>query len=102
MQAAIKIVNPDSTASKLAAHRKLIIALYCMIFLPLLLICLAPRAGIATLPTWFAAASAVGAMACLFALLCVAWRSGAVRGGFIVAFAAVLLALPAAHYFQFI
>lgn len=101
MQAATKIANPDSTASKLAAHRKLIIALYCVIFLPLILLWLAPMAG-TTLPAWFAPASAVGAMACLFALLCLAWRSGAMRGGFIVAFAAALLALPAARYFQLI
>ena len=100
MQAATKIANPDSTASKLAAHRKLIIALYCAIFLPLLPVWLAPKAGIAALPTWFASASAIGALACLFALLCVAWRSGAMRGGFVIAFAAALLALPAAHYLQ--
>src|SRR5450830_1231561 len=102
MQAATKIENPDSTASKLAAHRKLIIALYCAIFLPLLPVWLAPKAGIAALPTWFAPASAISAIACLFALLCVAWRLGVVRGGFVVAFGTALLALPATRYFQLI
>ena len=100
MQAATKGAHPESTASKLAAHRKLIIALYCAIFLPLLLVWLTPKAGIAAFPTWFAPASAIGALACLFTLLCVAWRSGAVRGGFVFAFATALLALPAAYYFQ--
>lgn len=93
------MANPDSMASKLATHRKLIIALYCALFLSLLLVWLAPRPG-AALPTWFAPASAIGALACLLALLGVAWRCGALRGRFILVLVTALLALPAARYFQ--
>ena len=68
--------------------------------LPLLLALpwLAKMAGLA-LPAWSGAA---GALAAVFAMLVIAWRAGALRGGFILALAAALLLLPVARHLQWI
>lgn len=87
-----------SMASRLADYRWL---LACLLFLPLTLPWLAPMAGIA-IPAWLAPATAGIALACLFAMLAIAWRAGALRGRFVLAFAAALLLLPAARHFQLI
>ena len=90
-----------STASRLAGYRWLLACLLCLLFLPLTLPWLAPMAGIAV-PAWLAPATAGIALACLFAMLAIAWRAGALRGRFVLAFAAALLLLPAARHFPLI
>lgn len=88
----------NSVASKLSAMRGWLIALPCALSLLLAMPWLASLGGI-SLPAWF---SAAGGLACLFAMLVIAWRAGALRGGFLLAFAAALLLLPAARYLQLI
>ena len=52
------------------------------------------------IPAWLAPATAYAALVCLCALLVIAWRTGALRGGFVLAFAAAPLLLPLARHFQ--
>ncbi len=91
-------IPATSVASKLSAMRGWLIALPCAMSLLLALPWLASLGGV-SLPAWF---SAAGMLACLFALLVIAWRAGALRGGFILAFAAALLLLPVARHLQLI
>lgn len=88
----------NSVACKLIAMRGWLIALPCALSLLLALPWLSSLGGI-SLPAWFTAA---GGLACLFTMLVIAWRAGALRGQFILAFAAALLLLPAARYLQLI
>ena len=90
-----------SVAYRLAAYRRLLACLLCVLFLPLTLPWLAPVAGIA-IPAWLAPATAGIALASLFAMLAIAWRAGALRGRFMLAFAAALLFVPTARHFQLI
>ena len=91
-------ITANSAASKLGAMRPLLIALLCAMPLLLAMPWLASLGGI-SLPAWFPAACG---LACLFTMLVIAWRAGALRGGFILAFAAALLLLPVARYLQVI
>lgn len=91
-------IAATSVASKLSAMRGWLIALLCAMSLLLALPWLASLGGI-SLPAWF---SAAGMLACLLAMLVIAWRAGALRGGFLLAFTAALLLLPVARYLQLI
>ena len=90
---------PDRcVTSKLAAIRPWLLAAPCALPLLLALPWLAKMAGLA-LPAWLGAA---GALIAVFAMLVIAWRAGALRGGFMLALAAALLLLPVGRHLQWI
>ena len=76
-------------------HKKTLLALQALLLLAVSSYWWLPQLGIPA-QDWLAA---IGALTCLIGMLLVFWRSGALRGWFVVAFIGVLLIAPGLVWF---